>query len=172
MKAIAVLAVIVLAATASVTVAPLFPLRGAVPDFALVALVLLAIAAGPRSAMLGLPALAIALSFLSGRSAGLLIVAYLPLLPLARWLEDASPLMPVYFRLALVTVATGLLARITMSLGAFATGADFLPGLLITDILLPGMVLDWAFFTLAYLPPRAVGWRPRPAALQQRRGLA
>lgn len=51
MKLIACSAVLVLAGVLQVTFAPLFPLRAAVLDFGLLAVVLIALTAGPRAAI-------------------------------------------------------------------------------------------------------------------------
>lgn len=169
MKFVLIATAIVCAVCAQVTVAPLFPLGSAIPDLALITLVLVAAFAGPRPAMVALPVLAVLLSFLSGRSPALLLIAYLPVLPLARALEDPALLLPAYPRLALATVVGGLWARLALSLGAFADGATFAPGTLAGGILLPGAVLDWALLTAAYLPWRLWG---REAHLMDLRGAA
>ena len=54
---------LLLAALLQVTAAPLFPLSGAVVDFALLSLTLIAVFLGPRWAMVCLPLLALLLGF-------------------------------------------------------------------------------------------------------------
>ena len=89
-KALLIALLFFTAALAEVTVAPLFPISAAVPDIPLVTLVVVTAYAGPYAAMLGIPFVAICLGFASDRSPGVLLIAYLPLLPLAAILEESS----------------------------------------------------------------------------------
>jgi hypothetical protein len=167
MKAFTLALVVVMAACAQVTVAPLFPLASAVPDFALLALVASAVFAGPRPAMAMLPALALAVGFLTGRSPALLIVAYLPLLPAGRWLETSGLPLSAYARLAILTAAGGAFARTILAAGAFANGADFAPAILLRDFIFPGIVLDAALLSAVYVPARLLGVRAGTLSLQR-----
>ena len=167
MTAVAVVVGLLLAALMQVTLAPLFPLDGAVADVVLLALAMLAMTAGPRAAMAALPALCLAASFTSDRSPGLLIIGYLPLLPLATVLEEAALPMNRFLRLLTAVVITGLWARLVLAGGAFAQGADFAPAALIRDILIPGVALDGLLLSLLYLPSRLMGWTPQSLTLRR-----
>lgn len=167
MKAVAVALLVVVAAVAQVTVSPRFPIQAAVADMVLVTLVLAAAFAGPRIAMLAVPFAAICLGFASSREPGLLLLAYLPILPLARWLEFAPVPLSGYWRLAWVTFATGAWARCLLAFGALTAGAGLELFPLITLILIPGALLDWALLTVVFLPHRFVGWEVRPMDVQR-----
>ncbi|MGI8926741.1 MAG: hypothetical protein ACR2HN_08880 [Tepidiformaceae bacterium] len=166
MKAVAVVVVLVFAALAQVTVASLFPWRGALPDLALMALVLFAAFRGPVPVMAGLPILALSLGFVSGRAPSLLLLAYLPLLPLAYALEEAAVPLNRYVRLLIAGCGTGAWARLVLALGVIAQGAPFDFSVLITDLIVPGLFLDAALLTVSYLPLRAVGCEPQGLALR------
>jgi len=152
---------LLIVAAAQVSVAPLFPVRAAIPDFALLALVALAVFRGPLMVMVSLPILAIILGFVSDREPGLLVLAYLPLLPLAYWLEDAAILLSSGPRVAVATIATGIFARTLLAVGAMAQGADVAVSVLVSQLLVPGLLLDLLLFMFLYFPFRAVGWAPR-----------
>lgn len=155
-----------LAVCAQVTVAPLFPVAAAIPDMVLVTFVLVVAFAGARTSMVALPFMALGLGFLIGREPGLLLLAYLPALPLARWTELSAPRGATPFqRLLVVTLLTGLWARSLLAFGAIVNGADFEGSVLVVRILLPGAVLDLALLGVAYLPHRALRWRVRPLEL-------
>lgn len=160
-------AALFVAATAQVTVAPLFPIEGAVPDIVLVTLVTLATWAGPRTAMVSLPIVAIFLGFGSDREPGLLIIAYLPLLPLSLVVDEANLPLNRFGQVLLTGAGTGLWARLVMSAGAFVSGAAVsLSGLLFL-VLVPGLLLDILLLTFAYLPFRLMGMNARPMTLQR-----
>jgi len=161
MKTLVVALLLVIAAVAQVTVSPRFPIEAAIADITLVTLVLSAAFAGPRVAMLAIPFAAICLGFTTGREPGLLLLAYLPILPLARWLETMAVPLPDYWRVAAVTLATGAWARVLLAIGAVVGGASPDMVALITIIVIPGALLDWALLTVAYLPHRFVGWQVR-----------
>ncbi len=160
MSPISATVLLFLAICAQVTVAPLFPVVAAVPDLVLVTYVLVVAFSGARAGMFALPLLALGLGFLSDRDPGLALIAYLPVLPLARWLELNSP-RPVspFQRIAAVTILAGIWARLTFAMGAVVHGAEFQAGTVATDILLPGAALDLALLTVAYLPRRLLRWR-------------
>jgi hypothetical protein len=166
-KATAIAAFLVLTALAQVTVAPLFPVAGAVADLPLVALLILTMYAGPTSVMLGLPFVAICAGFASDRAPGLLLFGYLPLLPLAVGIEGLAVPLGKYVRLLLVGVATGLWLRGVLALSSVAQGADPAFGALIGEVLIPGAFLDIALLTVAYVPFRLIGWSGRGMTLQQ-----
>jgi len=159
MTIVAAVVGLVLAALMQVTLAPLFPLDGAVA--------MVAMTAGPRAAMVALPALCLAASFTSDRSPGLLIIGYLPFLPLATVLEEAALPVNRFLRVLAALVITGLWARLVLAGGAFAQGADFAPAALIRDILIPGVAVDGLLLSLLYLPPRLMGWAPQPLTLRR-----
>jgi hypothetical protein len=160
-------AVFFVAALAQVTVAPLFPLEGAVVDLGLVALLGVALAAGPRPAMVALPVLAICLGFAGTHSPGLVLLLYLPLLPLAFLLEQAPVPLGNYLRLGIAMVATGLWSRAVVSGVAFTQGADVPPVDLVVDVLIPGLIFDVVFFTLLYVPLRLLGRSGRSMTLRR-----
>jgi hypothetical protein len=166
-KAILVLLLIVATAMVQVTVAPLFPISGAVPDFALVLLVTLAVFAGPRAAMLAIPFTAIFVGFATDRAPGLLIIAYLPLLPLALGLQEWRVPLNQYMRVLAAGGGTGLWIRVVLALAAIAQGADVAAGALVFQVLLPGLFLDLALLTIAYAPFRLIGWSGRGMNLQR-----
>lgn len=172
MKTVAVAIALLVACCAQVTVAPLFPLWSAVPDFVLVTYVLVVAFAGARAGMIALPALALMLGFLSDRDPGLLLIAYLPVLPLASWTQTQAPRgMSPFQQLAAVTALAGLWARSTLALGSVVQGAEFQWDILVFEVLLPGLVLDLAFLAVAYLPYRLFGREVQSLDLQ-RGGLA
>jgi len=167
MREIIFAAALFLAAIAQVTVAPLFPIQGAVPDFVLVTLITFATWAGPRTAMVSLPIVAVFLGFAGNREPGLLILAYLPLLPLGLFIDEANLPFSRFVQVLLTAAGTGLWARLVMSAGAFIGGAEVsLSGLLFL-VLVPGLFLDILLVTFAYLPFRLMGKQARPMTLQR-----
>ncbi|MEX0784348.1 MAG: hypothetical protein WD557_17035 [Dehalococcoidia bacterium] len=157
MKLIAGMLLVVMASVAQVTVAPLFPLRGAVVEFGLLTVVLLALTAGPRAAMLAVPFCALAVGFAGDRSPGLLILAYLPVLPLGVMLEEARVPFPRYMQLCGLVVLCGVWARSLLAGAAIVQGADFAFAPFVRELWAPGMVLDILAFTAMYLPIRMIG---------------
>ncbi len=166
MKGVGVTALLVIVALAQVTVAPLFTIRGAVPELGLLLLLLLALFAGPGSVMAGLPALALFQGFASDRAPGLLVIAYLPLLPFAAALEDWRVPLWEYPRAAIALVVAGFWLRGVLAFGAIAQGADPSFGALVLDVLIPGAFLDLALLTVAYVPLRFIGWGGQRLSLQ------
>ena len=167
MKALGIAAFLVLTAIAQVTVAPLFPIAGAVPDLPLVALLVLTVYSGPTSVMVGLPFVAICTGFASDRAPGLLVLGYLPLLPLAVGIEGWRAPLGQFVRLVLVVTATGLWLRGVLALSSVAQGADPALSALIRDVLIPGAFLDIALLMVAYLPFRLIGWSGQSRTLQR-----
>jgi hypothetical protein len=145
------------ASVAQVTFAPLFPLRGAVVEFGLLAVVLLALTAGPRAAMLAVPFAAIAVGFATDRAPGLLLLAYLPVLPLGLLVEEARLPFPRYLQLLGLVVLCGTFVRSLLAASAVAQGADFALIPFVRELWAPGMVLDAFAFTVMYLPIRMLG---------------
>jgi len=84
---------VLLAAISQVTVAPLFPVAGAVPEIVLLTLVLLAAFNSPSPVMVFTPIVAVALRVSLGPITGLILSGVLPFfcLPLGFAIED-SPL--------------------------------------------------------------------------------
>lgn len=160
---------VVLTALAQVSVAPLFPISAASPDYALVALVILTVFAGPTTVMVALPLMALFLGFASDRSPGLLLMAYLPLLPLALYLEDSRVPLNRYAEMAVAGMATGAWARLVLAFGAIAGGADPSFGAIVGQLVIPGLILDFALLTLVYAPFRLLGWTGRGMSLQRSR---
>lgn len=167
MKAFAAVIAVVFASIWQVTVAPLFPVSAAVPDFVLLTLVLVTAFGTPRRGMLCVPIAALAYGFLSDRAPGLLVLAYLPLLPLGLYLEEARIPLNHYARTTLALVLTGGWARALMVLGALVGGADGTLGAVLGQILIPGAFLDLALLTLVYVPLRLVGWSGEGMSLQR-----
>jgi hypothetical protein len=155
------------AAVCQVSVAPLFPLNGAVVDVVLVTVVVLALSAGPRTAMVAMPFAALFFAFLSGRSPALILLAYLPLLPLAAYLEEAPVPLNRFWRLIAAIALAGSWARFVLAGAAYAQGAEFSVFPLIFDVLLPGLILDVLAVTILYLPRRLVGWQPQALSLRR-----
>ncbi|HET7737593.1 MAG TPA: hypothetical protein VFK32_03380 [Tepidiformaceae bacterium] len=167
MKIAIAVVMVVLAVSAQVTIAPLFPLGASIADMVLVTLVLATAFAGPRTGMFAVPFAAICLGFVSDRDAGLLLLAFIPILPLARWLETSAVPVSGYWRVALTVLGTGLWARLVLAAGVFVNGGDLPLSTLVFSALLPGALLDWALLTLAYFPHRFVGWEVRPMDVQR-----
>jgi cell shape-determining protein MreD len=159
--------VLLLAAVAQVTVAPLFPVSAAIPNLALMALVLVAAFGGAKAVMVGTPFLALSLAFLSDRSAALLLLAYLPLLPLAAYLDSTRIPMNRYVQTLVAAGAVGAFVRVLLALAAISSGAEASLTVLLVQVLLPGLLLDSALLTLAYIPLRFVGLEPRSLTLQR-----
>jgi hypothetical protein len=158
-----------MAAVMQVAVSPLFPVSAAVPDVALVTLVMLAVFAGPTTVMAGLPLMALFIGFDSGRQPGLVLMAYLPLLPIALFLEESRVPLNRFLQMSLAGVVTGAWARTMMAFGAIAGGAEPALGVLGGQLVLPGMVLDFALLALVYAPVRLLGWSGRGMRLQRSR---
>ena len=169
MKSLGVVLLVVVTALAQVAVAPLFPISAAVPDYALVTLVLLTVFAGPAIVMLALPLMAICLGFAGDRSPGLLLIAYLPLLPLSLYVEDARVPLNRYAQMAIAGIVTGAWARTLLAFGAIAGGADPALGAITGQLVVPGLFLDFALLTVVYLPFRLLGWTGRGMSLQRSR---
>lgn len=167
MKGLAIFVLLLTTALAQVTIAPLFPIAGAIPELPLLVLTLLAIFAGPNAVMLGMPTLAILYGFASDRSPALLVVAYLPLLPFAAALEGWRIPLWEYPRLAIAILISGLWIRGVLSFAAVAQGAHLAVGPLIFDVLAPGAFLDLALLTVAYAPLRLIGWGGHQLSLQR-----
>lgn len=162
---------VVMAAVLQVSFAPLFPLSGATFEFAPLLLLLVARFKGPKPAMIALPFAAVLTAFLVDRAPALVLLGYLPLLPLLYLLEEYGPPLGSIGRTVLAAVFGGLWLRALLSFAAIADGAAFEPRLLIGSVLLPGVFLD-AFLTAAfYAPLRFVAWEPRSMNLT-RRGYA
>jgi hypothetical protein len=155
-----------LVAMAQVTVAPLFPVGTANFEFVLVSLAMVLAFSGPRTLMGAMPFAAICLAFASNRSPALLILAYLPMLPLAGWLAESGPPMNRFLQVLSATMVTGAVSRSVLAAGAVSGGAELAVGPLITGILLPGLLLDMALLTVAYGPVRLLGWEPGEMTLQ------
>ncbi len=162
-------AALLLAALAQVTVASLFPWQAALPDLALLTLLLFAAFAGPATVMVGLPLLALSLGFASDRSPALILLAYLPLLPIAASLEQTALPLNRYTTWLLAGLATGAWARVVLALGAIAQGASADLSVVVFRLVLPGLVLDGLLLSMVYLPVRAFGWEARGPSLQQGR---
>ena len=76
------------------------------------ALVMVVAFGGPRAAMVAVPVVALSFAFASNRSAALVLLAYLPLLPLAFVLEEGGLPLNRFAQTLVAGVATGLWARL------------------------------------------------------------
>ncbi len=164
------LTVVLLLATvlAQVAIAPLFPLVGAVVELPTVVLLLLAVFAGPHAVMIGLPILVLFLGFSTNAEFEWLVMAYLPLLPCAAWIQRHREIPQTPYALVFVMViAAGIWARAVFSVVAMTSGASLAVGPLVTDILLTGLVLDAAVVSVVYALCRWVGWPVRSLDLEQ-----
>lgn len=166
MTALLAVAVVFLAVLGQVTVAPLFPVSAALPDFVLVALTLVLVYRGPRVAMVALPLAAIWLAFASNRAPGLLVLAYLPLLPLCVVAEQVSVPLNRSAHVLAAAALTGLWARLVLAISAMLQGADPAITAVIGRLLLPGLLLDLALVALLYFPLRLL-LAVRPLTLQR-----
>ncbi len=167
MKVVAAMLAVLFAATWQVTVAPLFPISAAEPDFVLLTLVLVAAFGTPRRGMVCVPVAALGYGFLSDRAPGLMVLAYLPLLPLGLYLEEAKIPLNHYARTAIALLLTGSWARLLMVLGTVVGGADAPVGAVLGQVLVPGAFLDLALLTLVYVPLRLVGWSGEGMSLRR-----
>lgn len=150
----------VIVAVVQVTVAPLFPLGLAQADVLLVSLALVTVFAGRRASLVSVPIIAVVLGFLSGRSIGLLALAFLPFPPLAGWLADGGPPLNRYLQTLSAVALTGLWARLLLAMSVVVGGADFDLSVLLVGYLLPGAVLDGALLSACYFPCRFFGLVP------------
>ena len=149
-----------------VTAAPLFPLSGAIADLGLLFLATVAVFIGPRWAMVCLPILALLMGFLLSHEPAILILSYLPLLPLAAWLSSAGGPLNRFWQTLVAVGATGVWARTLLATGAMATGADADVAGLLNDVLIPGFVLDLALLAIAYAGCRVLGWEAQRISLR------
>jgi hypothetical protein len=161
MKAGVIFVLLLMLCYAQVTAAPFFMVSAAQADLLLVSLAILLVFQGPKVAMVSLPVIAVLLGFVSDRSPAVLIIALLPLLPLAYWLEEAAPTVARYAQTLFAVGVTGLWARTVLSITVFAQGAPVDVGALIFQVLVPGLILDLTLLSLAYLGCRLLGWEPR-----------
>lgn len=161
MKAIAVFIAIILVCAAQVTIAPLFPLLSAEASFLVVTLAVLLVFGGMQTALIATPLMALFLGFSSDRSPALLLLALLPLPPLAYWLSESQVPMSRGVQLFIVVAIVGAWARGLLAVSAVVQGADPEFGTLVTRFVLPGIVIDGLFFALAYVPCRLLGLEPR-----------
>ena len=159
---------VLLVAIAQVTVAPLFPLGAAVADYGLIAVAAVALVAGPRAAIVAIPLLALFRSFLGNDAPALMLLAYVPLLPVAFLADEAQLPLTRYLRLGLVVLAGGLWIRGLQAGAALVTGAEFVPRVLVLDLLLPGMVFDAALFSLLFGLLKLAKIANRPLTLERR----
>ena len=151
--AVALLAI----ALAQVTVAPLFPVAAAIPDVVLVTLIALAFFSGPTPVMIALPLVALVLGFESSRQPGLMLLAYLPLLPIALFFEESNLPLNGLAQFNLAGALTGVWARSVLAFGALTAGAAFDLSTFLFQLLLPGLLLDVVLLTVVFIPIRIMG---------------
>jgi hypothetical protein len=155
-----------LAIFAQVTVAPRFPISGAIFNFPLIVLVLTAAFAGPTSAMVATPIIAILLGFASDRSPGLLLIGYLPLLPLGVLIEQSRLPLTDFFQTLAAGLITGAWLRGVLAFAVMVQGAGFTVAVL-TKVILPGLLLDFALLAVVYLALRLIGLNGRSLTLSR-----
>ncbi len=158
---------VLFAAVAQVTIAPLFPIDAAIAELPLLTLAVIALLSGPRNAMVAMPLAAIFTGFTTDRAPGLLLIGYVPLLPLAFLLEQAELPLGRFPRALGAVLACGVWLRAILGLSAMSQGAPFAVAPLVRDIILPGMVFDAVLLGIAYLPLKLTGWSPRSVSLRR-----
>ena len=167
MRGLLAVGLVLLAAVAQVSISPLFPIGGAVADLPLVVLVALGAFSGAGPVMVAVPVVALLTGFATDRAPGLLLIGYIPLLPLGGWLDDARVPIGTTGRLFLPLVLTGAWARLVLATSAATHGADLQAAGLAGDVLVPGAVLDAALLAMVYVPARLLGWEPGRTSLRR-----
>ena len=167
MKGVLAVVATVVAAVWQVTVAPLFPVGGVTFDFLLLSLVVVAAFGAPRRALVCVPVAALAYGFLADRAPGLVLLAYLPMLPLGVYLEQSGVPLNHFAQTAVAMVATGAWVRLLLVLSAVLGGADGSAGVIFGDFILPGMFLDFALLSVVYVPLRLLGWSGQGMSLKR-----
>jgi hypothetical protein len=167
MKAALTVLATVFAAICQVTVAPLFPVAGVEVEFVLLTLICVAAFGSPQRAMVAIPVAALSYGFLADRAPGLLLLGYMPILPLMLYLEEAPIPLNHYAGTLLAMVSVGVWVRLLMVISALLAGATAGPGDVLRHALLPGVFLDFALLSIAYLPLRLLGWSGRGMALRR-----
>lgn len=161
MKTAAIFVTLLLLAYVQVTAVPFFMVAAAQVDLLLVSLALLMVYQGRKTAMICLPVIAVLLGFVSDRSPAVLVLALLPLLPLAYWFEEGGPPVSRYVQTMIAVGATSIWARVLLATTTFAQGAQVDITALALQVVLPGLVLDLTLLSLAYLAFRLLGCEPR-----------
>ena len=168
MRAVLLLLLLLATVLAQVAVAPFFPLAGAVVELPVVVLLLLALFAGPRAVMLALPILVLFLGFSTNVEFEWLVLAYLPILPCAAWIQRQRAIPQTPYALVLgTTFVAGIWARGVFAVVTTASGASPEVGTVIVDILLPGAAFDAVVLSVAYGLCRWIGWPARSLELEQ-----
>ena len=157
----------VFAAICQVTVAPLFAVCGTAPDLVLLTLVLVTVFGSPRRTMVCIPVAALSFGFLADRAPALLILGYLPLLPLAYYLEDARVPLNHYARALVVMLVTGGVVRSLFVTSAVVGGAEAPLGAVLGQVLIPGLLVDFALLSAVYIPLRLIGWSGQGMSLSR-----
>jgi hypothetical protein len=158
---------VLLVALLQASTVSLFPIGGVVVDVLLVVIVWIAVFRGPVTALWVIPLAAITYGFAGGKSPALVLVAYLPLMPLANYLETAGAPLNRYAQTALATAATAGWSRGIFTLAAVVQGAELDPVYLFFRLILPGILFDVTLLSVAYLAFRLLGWEPRTTSLQR-----
>jgi len=168
-RALALAAATIIVAVCQASAAPLFSVAAATPTVVLVFLGLVALYRGETTAMVITPAVAVAEAWTRGLSPGLLLVAYVPLVPLLGAFDPRGlPLLGPGGRLLGAVAVTGAWARVLAAGSVVLAGASFAPGDIVGRLLLPGILLDLALagtvygvFRVALGEPgrRSFGWR-------------
>lgn len=169
MKGAILLAVLILLAYLQVTAAPFLTISAAQADLLLISLALLMVYQGPKVAMVSLPLIALFLGFTSDRSPAVIILALLPLLPLAYWLEEAGAPISRFLQTLLAVGVTGMWARVLLAMTVVAEGASMQAGALVFSVVMPGLMLDILLLSLAYLVCRLLRCEPKTLAMPRER---
>lgn len=142
-----------------VAVSPLFPLSIAQFDLPLVFAAWTTLFRGPRTGMWVVPVMALLLGMLTFRSPALFLLGLSPVVPLIALsgVSYSNFLLGNYWRALLVVCATGAWTRTLFALVAMGQGADAAIGILVAEIIIPGIFLDGALLTLAFAPSRLIG---------------
>ena len=168
MKTAIIVALLLVATSAQLSVSPLFPIGAAVPDIVLIVLVTVTFFAGPQAGMLAIPFAALSLGLQSGREPGLLLIGYLPLLPITVWLAGIPVPLTGLGRFVIAGAGTGVLCRIVLMLGSMFHGATASVTTVIFQLITPGAILDVTLLCMAYAVCRSIRWEPREMTLQRR----
>jgi len=178
MRGLLLVALSFAACAAQLSVAPLFPLSGAAPDLGLILFAALSWRLGVASLLPAVPAYAAFFALLAGRSPLLSFVAYAgaasAFLLAARPVPGSRrPAERVGGAAALAALAlAGLWSRATFAVGSILAGASAGPWTLLSELLLPGALLDLAFYFFLVLLPGLVGWLLRGIARRGSRTYA
>jgi hypothetical protein len=161
MKGIAVVVAVLVIPVAQYSVVPYFDVSGTVVDLMLITLALLVAFTSVGAMLAAIPAMAILAGLISDSSIVVLVLGYLPLLPLAYTFETELPYdLPTFARLAIAVALTSVWVRLLGAAMLLIEGASFGPAELLTASILPGFLLDTVAFLIVYGILRGVRLKP------------